>query len=129
MESTQHAARSGRDRLYGGAGNDDVDDEGSADPAWGWVAGEEGNDFLYGGHGQTWLSGGTGDDELSDAGGNGDSLYGEDGNECCMRDSNDNWVTMNGGPGTDVCDTTSGNSCTYSAVWSGYMAGAFQCVW
>jgi len=128
-----HGGAFGMDTIYGGTGSDDLDSEGTQaqSPANvdDVVFGEEGNDFLYGGHGDyTWLAGGPDVDQLIDVGGVGDYLEGDDANDCCIGDSNHNFSLLSGGAGTDRCDQLAGStSCEIQDATDCDNQGSFQC--
>jgi hypothetical protein len=106
-----HGGAVGYDIIYGGLGNDDLDEQGYtlAGTPFGDSYGEEGNDFLYGGVGNlTYLRGGPGIDGLYDAGGSSDMLYGDSGNECCMGDEGHTFYRLDCGSGTDTVDLMTG---------------------
>jgi Ca2+-binding RTX toxin-like protein len=76
----------GADEIYGGASSDIIDGGADNDLLFGengddTLYGGLGNDILEGGAGKDVLRGGDGDDVLSDDGGSGDSLFGDEGND------------------------------------------------
>lgn len=84
---------------------------------------------MYGGDANySWLAGGSGADELDDAGGTGDYLYGQAGHECCMRDSNDNWSVLDCGGDRGYADTHSGTSCDYRSSCASAGEGVITCL-
>jgi hypothetical protein len=103
------------DIIYGGTGNDDLDDGGNS-PSFAngmnLVYGEEGNDFVYGSPGNgNFLSGGPGIDQLFDAGGIADSLYGDENGACCVSDYGHSFSVLDcGGGAHDVVDNLAGTT-------------------
>jgi len=107
---------SGNDRIYGGAGNDDLDGGAGNDTLIGGAGddgldGGAGNDTLYGQSGNDYLGGGDGDDLLKGARGK-DALWGHAGND-----------TLIGGAGDDGLDGGAGNDTLYGRRGDDSMRG------
>ena len=92
----------GSEWLYGGIGDDYITD-GTDVSTFGFDVGETGNDTLKGGWADvTRVIGGDGVDHAWDDGGTTDIIYGDAGDDACIFDSNNNFDTLDCGPGWDT---------------------------
>ena len=118
----------GRSTLYGGAGNDTLNSQGSS--GTNWLYGDKGNDTIYGGSGDTlfggnvggtdaggndrlragansWLSGGQGIDTLISTGNNSTLIGGDGDDSLSVGGYND--ASLVGGAGSDIISGTGFN--------------------
>jgi Ca2+-binding RTX toxin-like protein len=94
----------GTEKFYGGKGNDMLQDYVTDENATAnsLLYGEIGNDIVLGAKGNTTLlDGGDGRDNVQDAGGTSDKLYGGADDDCCLSDQ-DGYSTFDCGGGTDT---------------------------
>ncbi|MDJ0715750.1 MAG: cellulase family glycosylhydrolase [Prochloraceae cyanobacterium] len=101
----------GKDKLYGGEGNDSLNGGGGKDKLYGGegndsLNGGEGKDKLYGGEGNDSLNGGEGKDKLYGGEGN-DSLEGGEGKDLLLGNKGDDILI--GGEGQDTLIGGNGN--------------------